>query len=152
MTPSLSRDARTTAFVAPPSQSRGRIRLDVFCRDVCDVQSGEFSDSFKAGIVDSTEVTRLVLENAASVTSAMLCTQALVAQIPADEAESRASDSGRKTQQQSRWTANGVTVPLARRQTPGHQDGMATARQSDCIHHSAAAPQFKIRDLKFKSV
>ncbi len=43
-----------------------------------DVAKNEFTDMFKAGILDSTKVTRLALQNAASVAGLMLTTEALV--------------------------------------------------------------------------
>ncbi len=43
-----------------------------------DVAKNEFTDMFKAGILDSTKVTRLALQNAASVASLLLTTEALV--------------------------------------------------------------------------
>jgi chaperonin GroEL len=42
------------------------------------VASGEFTDMVKAGIVDPTKVTRLALQNAASVAGLMLTTEAMV--------------------------------------------------------------------------
>ena len=42
------------------------------------VATGEFEDMVKAGIVDATKVTRLALQNAASVASLLLTTEALV--------------------------------------------------------------------------
>jgi chaperonin GroEL len=43
-----------------------------------DVAKGEFTDMMKAGIVDPTKVTRLALQNAASVAGLMLTTEAVV--------------------------------------------------------------------------
>jgi len=43
-----------------------------------DVAKSEFTDMFKAGILDSTKVTRLALQNAASVAGLMLTTEAVV--------------------------------------------------------------------------
>ncbi len=43
-----------------------------------DVAKGEFADMIKAGIVDPTKVTRLALQNAASVAGLLLTTEALV--------------------------------------------------------------------------
>lgn len=47
-----------------------------------DVTKGEFTDMFKAGIVDPTKVTRSALENAASVASMLLTTKVVVTEIP----------------------------------------------------------------------
>jgi chaperonin GroEL len=43
-----------------------------------DVNRGEFTDLVKAGVVDATKVTRLALQNAASVAGLLLTTEALV--------------------------------------------------------------------------
>jgi chaperonin GroEL len=43
-----------------------------------DVATGTFTDMLKAGIIDATKVTRLALQNAASVASLLLTTEALV--------------------------------------------------------------------------
>ncbi len=43
-----------------------------------DVAKNEFTDMFKSGILDSTKVTRLALQNAASVAGLLLTTEALV--------------------------------------------------------------------------
>ncbi len=39
---------------------------------------GKFEDMVKAGVIDATKVTRLALQNAASVASLLLTTEALV--------------------------------------------------------------------------
>jgi chaperonin GroEL len=43
-----------------------------------DVLTGEFTDLVKAGVVDATKVTRLALQNAASVAGLLLTTEALI--------------------------------------------------------------------------
>ncbi|MGA7555348.1 MAG: TCP-1/cpn60 chaperonin family protein, partial [Candidatus Acidiferrales bacterium] len=43
--------------------------------------SGEFGDMVKAGVIDPAKVTRLALQNAASIAGLMLTTEALVADI-----------------------------------------------------------------------
>mgnify|MGYP003572077205 FL=1 len=48
--------------------------------------SGEFVDMIKAGIIDPAKVTRSALQNAASVASLLLTTDALVAEIPEKKA------------------------------------------------------------------
>ena len=45
-------------------------------------QSLEYTDMFKAGIVDPLKVTRSALQNAASIASMLLTTEALVAEMP----------------------------------------------------------------------
>ena len=49
--------------------------------------TGEFVDMIKAGIVDPTKVTRSALENAASVSSMLLTTRAVVYEIPEKKEE-----------------------------------------------------------------
>jgi chaperonin GroEL len=45
----------------------------------------EYGDMIDAGILDPAKVTRSALQNAASIASLMLTTEALVAEIPEDE-------------------------------------------------------------------
>ena len=51
-----------------------------------DVISGEYLDMIKAGIIDPAKVTRGALENAASIASMILTTEALITDIPEEEA------------------------------------------------------------------
>ena len=48
---------------------------------------GTFEDLMEAGIIDPTKVTRSALQNAASVSSLLLTTEAMVAEIPKKEDE-----------------------------------------------------------------
>ncbi len=48
-------------------------------------QSGQFEDLVKAGVIDPTKVTRTALQNAGSIASLMLTTEALVAEIPEEK-------------------------------------------------------------------
>ncbi len=48
-------------------------------------QTGEFEDLVKAGVIDPTKVARTALQNAGSIASLMLTTEALVAEIPEDK-------------------------------------------------------------------
>ncbi len=50
-----------------------------------DAETGEFGDLVKAGVIDPAKVTRLGLQNAASIAALMLTTEALVADIREDE-------------------------------------------------------------------
>jgi chaperonin GroEL len=50
-----------------------------------DAQKLEYTDMFKAGIVDPLKVTRSALQNAASIASMLLTTEVLVAEKPEDE-------------------------------------------------------------------
>ncbi len=48
---------------------------------------GEFGDLIEAGILDPTKVTRLALQNAASVAGLLLTTEVMIAEAPKEEAE-----------------------------------------------------------------
>src|SRR6202008_2652821 len=50
-----------------------------------DAATGEFGDLMEAGILDPTKVTRLALQNAASVAGLLLTTEVMVAEAPKDE-------------------------------------------------------------------
>jgi chaperonin GroEL len=47
-------------------------------------QSGAFEDLVKAGVIDPTKVVRTALQNAGSIASLMLTTEALISEIPED--------------------------------------------------------------------
>jgi chaperonin GroEL len=49
-------------------------------------QNGEFGDMIEMGILDPTKVTRMALQNAASVAGLLLTTEAMVAELPKKEA------------------------------------------------------------------
>jgi chaperonin GroEL len=49
--------------------------------------TGEYGDLIEAGILDPTKVTRLALQNAASVAGLLLTTEVMIAEAPKDEAE-----------------------------------------------------------------
>jgi len=44
----------------------------------------EYEDLIAAGVIDPTKVTRTALQNAASIASLMLTTEAMVCEVPAD--------------------------------------------------------------------
>src|SRR5205085_1650811 len=48
-------------------------------------QTGEYEDLVKAGVLDPTKVVRTALQNAGSIASLMLTTEALVAEIPEEK-------------------------------------------------------------------
>ena len=48
-------------------------------------ETGEYGDMIKMGVIDPAKVTRLALQNAASIAALMLTTEALVAEIPEEE-------------------------------------------------------------------
>ncbi|MCA1799040.1 MAG: chaperonin GroEL [Xanthomonadaceae bacterium] len=52
-----------------------------------DAQTGEYGDMVEKGILDPTKVTRTALQNAASVASLMLTTEAMIAESPKEEGE-----------------------------------------------------------------
>jgi chaperonin GroEL len=47
-----------------------------------DANTGEYVDMFEAGIIDPTKVVRTALQNAASVATMLLSTEALITEIP----------------------------------------------------------------------
>src|SRR4030081_2050870 len=56
--------------------------------------TGEFGDMLEAGILDPTKVTRLALQNAASVAGLLLTTEVMVAEAPKDEEHSHGGPPG----------------------------------------------------------
>jgi chaperonin GroEL len=52
-----------------------------------DAASGKFVDLVEAGIIDPTKVVRLALENAVSVASVLLLTEATLTEIPESKEE-----------------------------------------------------------------
>ncbi len=63
----------------------GKIRESKDASYGYNAQSGVFEDLIKAGVVDPTKVTRTALQNAGSIASLMLTTEALVADIPEEK-------------------------------------------------------------------
>ena len=59
-----------------------------------DAKNGEYCDMVDKGIIDPTKVSRSALQNAASVSSVMLTTECLVADIPAPEPAAPAAPGG----------------------------------------------------------
>ncbi len=59
-----------------------------------DAETSEFGDLVKAGVIDPAKVTRLALQNAASIAALMLTTEALVAEIKEDEKKAAAGAGG----------------------------------------------------------
>ena len=51
-----------------------------------DAHKGEYGDMVEFGIIDPTKVTRLALQNAASVSGLLLTTEAMIAEAPKDDA------------------------------------------------------------------
>jgi chaperonin GroEL len=51
-----------------------------------DAAQSEYGDMVEFGIIDPTKVTRLALQNAASVAGLLLTTEAMIAEAPKDEA------------------------------------------------------------------
>jgi chaperonin GroEL len=56
--------------------------------------TGEYEDLMKAGVIDPTKVTRFALQNAASVASLMLTTEAMIADKPKDDNQSAGGGHG----------------------------------------------------------
>ena len=59
-----------------------------------DAESAEYGDMVKAGIIDPAKVTRLALQNAASIAGLMLTTEALVAELKEDDKKAPAGGPG----------------------------------------------------------
>src|SRR6516162_1267640 len=57
-------------------------------------QTGQFENLVKAGVIDPTKVTRTALQNAGSIASLMLTTEALVSEIPEEKKEPAAPHGG----------------------------------------------------------
>ncbi|HSE94413.1 MAG TPA: chaperonin GroEL [Methylomirabilota bacterium] len=55
-----------------------------------DAESNEYVDMLQAGIIDPTKVERIALQNAASIASLLLTTEALITDIPEDEKKAAA--------------------------------------------------------------
>ncbi|PIE52467.1 chaperonin GroEL [Candidatus Fermentibacteria bacterium] len=58
------------------------------------VATGEYTDMFKAGIVDPTKVTRSALQNACSIAGLLLTTEAVITEIPEPEKPMPGGDGG----------------------------------------------------------
>src|SRR5215472_5229297 len=69
----------------------GRVRESKDDNFGFDAETGEFGDMIKAGVIDPAKVTRLALQNAASIAALMLTTEALVAEIKEDTKKGAAS-------------------------------------------------------------
>ena len=63
----------------------GRVRESKDDNFGFDADSGEYTDLIKAGVIDPAKVTRLALQNAASIAALMLTTEALIADIKEDD-------------------------------------------------------------------
>ncbi|HUJ40339.1 MAG TPA: chaperonin GroEL [Candidatus Acidoferrales bacterium] len=59
-----------------------------------DAESGDYGDMVKTGIIDPAKVTRLALQNAASIAGLMLTTEALIAELKEDEKKAPAGGPG----------------------------------------------------------
>jgi chaperonin GroEL len=63
----------------------GRVRESKDQNFGFNAETGDFGDMIKAGVIDPAKVTRLALQNAASVVSLMLTTEVLIADIKNEE-------------------------------------------------------------------
>jgi chaperonin GroEL len=54
-------------------------------------ETGDYGDMVKMGVIDPAKVTRLALQNAASIAGLMLTTEALVAELKEDDKKSAAA-------------------------------------------------------------
>jgi chaperonin GroEL len=57
-------------------------------------QTEQYEDLVKAGVIDPTKVVRSALQNAASIASLLLTTEAVIAQIPEEQAPAAAGGGG----------------------------------------------------------
>ena len=69
----------------------GRVRESKEDNFGFDAETGEFGDMVKAGVIDPAKVTRLALQNAASIAALMLTTEALIADIKEDDKKAAAA-------------------------------------------------------------
>jgi chaperonin GroEL len=72
----------------------GRIRESKDDNFGFNADTGEFGDLVKAGVIDPAKVTRLALQNAASIAGLMLTTEALVADIKEDDKKGAGAGGG----------------------------------------------------------
>jgi len=72
----------------------GRVRESKDDNFGFNADTGEFGDLVKAGVIDPAKVTRLALQNAASIAGLMLTTEALVADIKEDEKKAAGGGGG----------------------------------------------------------
>ncbi len=72
----------------------GRIRDSKDDNFGFNAENGEFGDLVKAGVIDPAKVTRLALQNAASIAGLMLTTEALVADIKEDDKKGAGAGGG----------------------------------------------------------
>ena len=56
--------------------------------------TGEYGDLFKMGVIDPVKVTRTALQNAASIASLLLTTEAMIAELPEEKKEAPAAGGG----------------------------------------------------------
>jgi chaperonin GroEL len=93
---SLEEPMRQIAFNAgaEPSVVVERVKKETDVNAGYDASTGQFTDMLKAGIIDPTKVTRSALQNAASIASLLLTTDALVSEIPEKEKAAPAGPHG----------------------------------------------------------
>jgi len=72
----------------------GRVRESAEANFGFDADKGEFVDLVKAGVIDPSKVTRLALQNAASISALMLTTEALIAEIRDEDSKAAAAAPG----------------------------------------------------------
>ncbi len=72
----------------------GRVRESSEANFGFDADKGEYIDLVKAGVIDPSKVTRLALQNAASISALMLTTEALIAEIRDEDSKAAAAAPG----------------------------------------------------------
>jgi len=83
--PGRTSDQNAEATDAEGSVIVEKVKHETVATRGFDADSMEFVDMLQAGIIDPTKVERVALENAASIASLLLTTEALVTDIPEDE-------------------------------------------------------------------
>jgi chaperonin GroEL len=63
-----------------------RVKAETLTTRGYDAETMEYVDMLQAGVLDPTKVERVALENAASIASLMLTTEALVTDLPEEKA------------------------------------------------------------------
>ena len=71
-----------------------------------DANSGEYVNMVDKGIIDPTKVTRIALQNAASVAALLLTTEALITELPEENKPAAPMPGGLTTVVWVTWTSN----------------------------------------------
>ena len=72
----------------------GKVRSETSPNYGFNAQTGEYEDLVKAGVIDPTKVARTALQNATSIASLLLTTEAVITEMPEDKKKSAAPPMG----------------------------------------------------------